>query len=126
MAPVSDLRRELNVISGDPFAFLRACSRYSREELEAAGAVDLVESVERRLHDLCAEAVDPIRRFGVTTEDLKELCMEHIRSGERDFSVIERGLVNQVAKVWKNLAVFGVEPKEIGRVIEDRVRNAWK
>lgn len=111
--------------NADPFQILMIRSRCSEEEIDAAGATGLIAEAERRIDATCQAAARLLQSYGVTPAHLRRLCDEHAADGTRMFRESDDVAIGQIARAWKLLAPFGVEPDELKVLMDNGLRNAW-
>jgi hypothetical protein len=123
---VSTPARELIPANADLFDLLMMASRYSQEEIDAAGASSLVSNAQLKLDQLCEKAAGVLGAYGISPLQLRQLCEEHAAEGNRHFRESDAKAIAQIAKAWVILAPIGVEPMEIKALMDYCLRNAWK
>jgi len=124
--PVSTPARELLPADPDLFDLLMMTARCSQEEIDSAGASDLVTKAQLRLEDLCKKAASYLGSYGVSPLHLRRLCEEHATEGSRHFRESDLKTVLKIANAWVILAPLGVEPLELKALMDQCLRNAWK
>jgi len=124
--PVSTPARELIPANADLFDVLMMAARCSPEEIDTAGASDLVSKAQIKLDELCERAASFLGSYGVSSLHLRRLCEEHATDGSRHFRESDAKTIAKIANAWLLLAPMGVEPLEIKSLMDNALRNAWR
>jgi hypothetical protein len=83
------------------------------------------EELVKREEDL-QRACQILARFNVTRQDVNALMEEADSATARLWGPDEAGLIDDIAREWKRLAMHGVEPSDIRRLIDCKSRALWK
>jgi hypothetical protein len=100
--------------------YSEACSGTPREQPAPTEQSAIDENV---LISAAAWILKPLR---VERPAVESLVSEALARGTASWSVEEKQMMAIVAKAWALLAPMGVETRDIRRLVDNAVRNAWK
>jgi hypothetical protein len=83
------------------------------------------EELVKREEDL-DEASQILARFNVTKREVSVLIADADSERSRLWAPGDGRLIDDIAEAWKQLAIDGVEPSDIRRLIDRKSRELWK
>ncbi len=73
-----------------------------------------------------AEAAKILRPLKLSERHIRELMTQAAQREAHPWDTDHPRMISLIAKAWVLLAPFGVEPRDIRRMVDRAIRNAWK